>query len=140
MQGPCMIFPGFKDRDGYGRISIRGKGYGAHVLALMLALGRRLKEGKYALHRCHNPSCMNPTHLYEGTPKDNMRDAWERGSLSAEKLSHARSRAVKYTAQQVAEIRARHTAGEPISRIALEMKIGRGTVWRIATGRSRART
>lgn len=48
----------------------------AHRIALSLHLGRPLKA--CALHRCDNPPCCNPAHLFEGTQADNMRDMWKK--------------------------------------------------------------
>lgn len=37
---------------------------------------------QWVLHKCNNPRCVNPEHLYIGTPKDNTRDAMEAGHRS----------------------------------------------------------
>jgi hypothetical protein len=49
-----------------------------HRLALERKLKRQIKPGFQALHICDCPSCLNPDHLYEGTPADNVRDIMER--------------------------------------------------------------
>jgi hypothetical protein len=61
----------------YGRMRLRGVLYGSHVLAYYFTHGRF--PTKWALHRCDNPSCCNPAHIYDGTPADNVRDRDERG-------------------------------------------------------------
>ena len=46
----------------------------ANRIALTLHLGRQIRPGHMACHRCDNPPCANPAHLYEGDFKDNARD------------------------------------------------------------------
>lgn len=79
-------------RDPYGKIASRR----THVLALELHLGRKLGEGMRALHTCDNPPCVNVSHLYEGTQRDNVRDGWERGRMHAPEVSpEARAEAAR---------------------------------------------
>lgn len=75
--GPCWIFTGAKLRSGYGHIVRMGIHYQAHRYAWLITNG---EIGKFdVLHKCDNPPCCNPAHLYLGTEKDNMRDVRMRG-------------------------------------------------------------
>lgn len=64
---------------GYGvfhlsrRIQVR-----AHRMAWVFNYGA-IPEGLFACHRCDNPKCVRPDHLFLGTPLDNMRDMWAKG-------------------------------------------------------------
>jgi hypothetical protein len=68
----CWIWLGAPNLDGYGRIKQRGKPMLAHRLALVLELGRDLGPGKVPNHMCENPPCVNPDHLQESTPRENV--------------------------------------------------------------------
>lgn len=61
----------------YGAIKIGGKPHYAHRVAWELANGP-IPEGKYVLHTCDNPNCVNPEHLEVGTQRKNMRDMHKR--------------------------------------------------------------
>lgn len=74
------------DRDGYAAYSIRGYRTTGSYIALVAKLGRRLRPGMMSCHRwslCHYRHCVNPDHLYEGTPKDNVRDMMEAGRMAS---------------------------------------------------------
>ncbi len=70
--GRCWIWTGLKNERGYGRIYFDGKTTKAHRVSVFLKSGKMHKN--HTLHRCHNPSCVNDSHLYEGTHSENMRD------------------------------------------------------------------
>jgi hypothetical protein len=65
---------------GYGMISIAGQHAMllSHRVALELS-GVKIPEGLGALHKCDNPPCCNPRHLYPGNQQQNVRDMVERG-------------------------------------------------------------
>jgi len=71
----CIIWPGAKDKDGYGFVKINGKQFRAHRIALAKKLGRELLSGEFALHSCDIPSCVNPEHLRAGSIAENNRQA-----------------------------------------------------------------
>lgn len=75
--GPCWPWTGALTAEGYGSISIRGRHVYVHRASLEIALGRPIREGLLACHRCENRACGRPAHLYEGTYVDNNLDVWE---------------------------------------------------------------
>jgi len=71
---------------GYGEFRHKKKLYRAHVVAYALSFGWAKKS---VLHKCDNPSCCNPAHLYEGTQADNMKDCAIRNRVANRKLTPA---------------------------------------------------
>lgn len=74
----CWIWHGGVCKDGYGAFNYDGRSYRANRMALELA-GRPVPEGMMACHHCDTPACVNPSHLYVGTPSDNVQDMLRRG-------------------------------------------------------------
>lgn len=73
----CWIWTGSLNRGGYGQLTSGGKHLVAHR-ASFIAHGGTVKSGEWVLHHCDVRCCVNPNHLYAGTPVDNRRDALTR--------------------------------------------------------------
>ena len=82
----CRVCTLVKRSDGYSvkTIKINGKNqsFYPHRLVLEHKLGRPVKPGYFACHSCDDRGCINPDHLWEGTPADNSRDAKRKKPLS----------------------------------------------------------
>ena len=59
---------------GYPRLYFRQGTFDAHRVSYELHVGP-IAKGLYICHRCNNPNCSNPAHLYAGTQKQNMADS-----------------------------------------------------------------
>lgn len=72
----CWEFPS-NNTDGYGVIKVDGSDVKAHRVSYRLALGE--PGALHVLHRCDNPPCINPSHLFLGTNHQNVLDRQAKG-------------------------------------------------------------
>ncbi len=90
----CIEWAGRLNGSGYGNVDTVqwGKQYKcshAHQLAFILFNGQYDRKF-YICHTCNNPACMNPNHLYAGTPTDNARDMIRAGRAAWQKCDKGR--------------------------------------------------
>jgi hypothetical protein len=77
--GPCWIWlKSCLKSGGYGQFNINGDMWRAHVLSYVLTRGD-IPDGIWICHHCDNPKCVNPDHLFPGTPQDDMTDMIKKG-------------------------------------------------------------
>ena len=75
----CWLWLGpHMSQGGYGCFRFDGKNHYAHRAAWELAYGS-IPSGLHVCHRCDVPLCVNPAHLFLGTPGDNVRDCRTKG-------------------------------------------------------------
>lgn len=128
----CWLWLGAKRRRGYGEIggdpSTRTI-MAAHRVSWELHFGP-IPEGMDVCHRCDNPPCVNPAHLFLGTESANMQDASAKGRLRnpavfrPEKLERGAGRYnAKMTEDTVRTIRRRRAEGALLREIAAELGI-----------------
>lgn len=106
----CILWVGNQNANGYGLLSCRTKEVKrqilAHRYAFEMAHGR-IPDCMHVLHRCDTPRCVNPLHLFLGTPADNAADKVSKGRQQRGETLHF----AKLTAEQVRSIRIRYAAG-----------------------------
>lgn len=112
----CWEWTACKHTDGYGMFR-NGKMMFSHRMAYVLTFGRFPSE-LCVLHKCDNPPCCNPNHLFLGTVTDNARDMLKKG----------RSPHVKIPLEDIPLIQARYNAGELQKNLAAEYGVGRRAV------------
>ena len=77
----CWEWVGCKTDGGYGRYGRKIKLQKAHRISWTLINGE-IPKGLFVLHKCDNPSCVKPEHLFLGTAKDNTQDMISKGRKS----------------------------------------------------------
>lgn len=109
----CWIWKGNKNSTGYGCIGIEMHSYLAHRVSAYAFKGFNLNSPLFMCHKCDVPACVNPDHLFPGTPKDNTRDMMSKGRRvwkNGESINTA-----KLKAPQVLRMRLLFSMGVPKS-------------------------
>lgn len=100
----CWIWQGGKNSKGYGHIERRGQRIQAHHASWELHRGP-VPQGLWVLHACDVPSCVNPAHLFVGTPTDNSQDCLKKGRWGKNEVKGEQVGTSKLNAEQVLAIR-----------------------------------
>lgn len=132
--GECWHWSGCYSRDGYGVLTVgRGTQRRVHRVAYEAFVGA-VPAGMLVCHRCDNPRCFRPDHLFLGTHSDNVKDMHRKGR--AKVPVGERHPQAKLSAQAVHEIRARRARGDRLVAIAADYGVAFQTVSSICTGRA----
>ncbi len=114
----CWPFSGYLNKKGYGRIRIKIDGKWkyrpSHAVALELELGHPITG--WGCHRCDNPPCCNPAHIYDGNAATNADDCVTRKRHTYQQPNFPKARGerhplAKLTESAVIDIRRRYAAG-----------------------------
>lgn len=133
--GGCWIWTGAKDSNGYG--------YLASTLGIPARKAPRvsyelhndpIQEGLCVCHRCDNPSCVRPDHLFLGTRADNNRDRESKGRGNHAKGERVHS--AKIDADGVRKIREMRAQGLSQQKIADALGLSQVSVGRVLLGKT----
>jgi hypothetical protein len=132
----CWLWKGGRFERGYGQFRLGPRKVKAHRCAHELTRGPL--EGLKSLHRCDNPPCCNPIHLFSGTPADNAhdRDAKGRTRNGLVSLPGELNPAAKIDRQTAEEIREARRRGLLLREIAEGFGLSQSQVRNIVTGAS----
>ena len=106
-----------------------------------------IPDGLLVCHRCDNPPCCNPAHLFLGDARDNVTDAMLKGRLAYGDRNGARVKPQnlargknnsqsKLTAAAVLDIRSYGPARIPFQALAAQYGVTRHAIWHAATGKT----
>lgn len=129
MTTPCWIWTAFKyplPRD-YGIFMIKkGQAIRAHRFSWEITNHKSIPKGLLVCHHCDTPSCVNPEHLFLGTPKDNGQDASMKKRVVAPKGEN--SPHAKLTWDKVNEIRFKWINGTSQKQLTKEYDVNKATI------------
>lgn len=128
----CWEWTGSRAVDGYGnarfgRADGTWSGCNASRLAWILTHAQDLPGNVFVCHRCDNPPCVNPAHLFLGSNSDNIRDGFNKGRVHPPR--HAR-----LSESRVRQIHRRWVPGRSLSQVARAFGISTGHAHAILHG------
>jgi hypothetical protein len=103
--GDCWEWTGYRDTNGYGRLNVKNRPLLAHRLSWEFSRGK-ITPKEYVCHRCDNPRCVNPDHLFIGDQQDNMDDKMAKGRHNYGVSLGEKHGCAKLNSDQVLAIRA----------------------------------
>lgn len=106
----CWEWTAYRDDYGYGKVCVAAKQWQSHRYAYTLEHGP-IPPGMFVCHKCDNPPCCNPAHLFLGTCAENNKDCAAK-KRTARGTGHGSS---KVTEDQVLEMRRLWTQGVGIT-------------------------
>lgn len=123
----CWLWTGPIRGNGYGGFYVDGLAFYAHRWAYVCHYGE--DPGAFLVcHRCDNPSCVNPSHLFLGDHIDNARDMESKGRGGDRRNFGRRNGRAKITLADAATIRRRWSGGEAIAALARDFAVSTSTI------------
>lgn len=129
----CWIWRGWcsTGRLPYGLIRRGSKQFYAHRVSWQVHFGA-IPDGLHVLHKCDNPPCIRPDHLFLGTHLDNVRDRQAKGRTRIPALRGEQAPWSKLTEQAVREIRATDDSAKAL---AARYNVSEGAIYGVLSGR-----
>ena len=115
----------------YGQVSFRGMKNKVASRVSYEEFKGAIPGGIFVCHKCDNPRCYNPDHLFLGTPKENTHDAIKKGRANQIGAKGRSCRFTNLTDEQIEEMRNLHDSGVDCTRLARIFKCNRDYVYKI---------
>jgi hypothetical protein len=134
----CWEWLGSK-RNGYGRMIVGSRKDGtrrsvsAHRVSFELEYGD-IPSGMVVCHKCDNPCCVNPSHLFVGTRQDNVDDRESKGRNNPPR--GAANAKTKLTEEKVMQIRKKRLQGVSFGKLAKEYGVCKKTIQDAVSGKN----
>ncbi len=113
----CLVWTGYRVKKGYGRISIAGRSVPTNRAAYQAWIGE-IPADQLVCHKCDNPPCIEPSHLFLGTNAENLADRNAKGrqskgeSRNGAKLTETAVRAIRASDAPTVELAALYGVAE----------------------------
>lgn len=117
--------------DGYPAFKLNGNNVRAQRLALVMSTGAN-PDNACACHRCDQPACVNPSHLFWGMPADNRADC----VAKQRQAKGEQQGAAKLSEQDIAFIRAEHGRGVVASKLAADLNVSKAAIYAVLSRRN----
>lgn len=131
----CWEWTGSRCRKGYGLFRLaNGRLMRAHRFALA-TFGGGVADDQMACHRCDNPGCVNPSHLFAGSAADNAHDRDAKGRAGEKPLGENHSQST-LKASDIPGIRTALANGERQRDVAAAHGVSQYTIWSVAAGKT----
>ena len=134
--GECWLWTAHRNADGYGMVGLERRGIDrSHRVAWRLANGS-IPAGMSVLHRCDNPGCVRPDHLFLGTQRDNIADMDAKGRSRKNPRRGSAHHWAKLREQDIPIIRALAADGMNNTQIGRRFGVHRLTIHLILNGKN----
>lgn len=126
----CWLWMASRHKQGYGNLSYKRIPSLAHRVSWMVYNGE-IPQGIKVCHKCDEPSCVNPDHLFLGTQLDNVGDCVKKGRFTR---NIPKTRRIKLNWCQVQEIKELHKKGMTRNQLKLKFEVSQTCIAKILTG------
>jgi len=134
----CWEWQGVLNNKGYGMMYVRewGRRSSCHRAAYQFYFGQ-ITDGSWVLHKCDNPRCVRPSHLFLGSPLDNIRDMIAKGRDNRSNNPRGEENGCsKMTTEGVIALREAYIAGASRKEMAVRFELSELSISDYVLGRS----